>query len=311
LVYQWRGEDGSSSDAGRLDESPAEQNNDSLKSDLQGTASQTKSGTFTFEKITDQLPQEVVLNEAWPLEPLRISAGSGLSFRIEADDNDNISGPNTGRSPEFLVRVVTEEQLRTDLLRREKEQRQQFERLLSSQEELLTDCRALAASSAGKAPLSSDDKQTLMTIQRRQKLIETNTATIAERLGEFVVEIFNNRLEEEGGPLVRRLSERIIQPMLKLAEGEMPEAVRHLDKTRRVEGETELRDATLGQAVAQQQAIAAAMREILTHMVKSEGYQEAVNLLYEIEKSQKNVFDMTQKERQERIRRILEAGGEQ
>jgi hypothetical protein len=48
------------------------------------------------------------------------------------------------------------------------------------------------------------------------------------------------------------------------------------------------------------------MREILRHMIRSEGFQEAVNLLYEIQKSQQDVYDRTQKERQERIKGILE-----
>ena len=51
------------------------------------------------------------------------------------------------------------------------------------------------------------------------------------------------------------------------------------------------------------------MNEILTHMVKSEGFQEAVNLLYEIQKMQTDVHLQTDKERQERIRKILEGSG--
>jgi hypothetical protein len=43
-------------------------------------------------------------------------------------------------------------------------------------------------------------------------------------------------------------------------------------------------------------------------MVKSEGFQEAVNLLYEIQKAQTDVHEQTTKERQERIKRILEGG---
>jgi hypothetical protein len=50
------------------------------------------------------------------------------------------------------------------------------------------------------------------------------------------------------------------------------------------------------------------MKEILTHLVKSEGFQEAVNLLYEIQKAQTDVHEQTNKERQERIKRILEGG---
>jgi hypothetical protein len=283
LSYQWRGDD---AEAG------------------------AQSGVSRFDQAASLLGrEEFTLDDAFDLQPLNIPSSSGLTFRLEADDNDDESGPNTGRSPEFLVRVVTDEQFRADLLRREKEQRQEFERLLKNQEDLLTECRALAATARGQSPLADEHKQTLMTIQRRQKLAGTNTATIATRLDEYLIEVHNNRLEQSGGPLHRRLSDQIIRPMQQVADDGVPEAVQRLDKARRLQDTAADRDPALDEAVAQQQAIANAMRDILSHMVKAEGYQEAVNLLYEIEKLQKEVYERTVKEKQEQIKRILEGGG--
>src|SRR5438034_9741729 len=125
---------------------------------------------------------EIAIDVAIELPPLKIPTDTGLSFRFEAADNDDISRPNIGRSSEFLVKVVTEEQLRTDLLRREKEQRQEFERLLKSQEDLTTETKALAAAVAGQKELAEEQKLAIMAIQRRQKLVGTNTGTIAGRL---------------------------------------------------------------------------------------------------------------------------------
>jgi hypothetical protein len=243
------------------------------------------------------------------LEPLKVPVGATFTFKVAADDNDNVSGPNTGYSSEFLVRVVSEEELRTDLLRREKEQRQEFEQLLKVQEDLITDTRALEASLAETKATGPDQKQTLMQIQRNQKVIGTNIETIAKRLGEVIEEVQNNRLEEPDGPLQQRLLAQIINPMIQISLQEVPEAVRRLDASRRLAEEQQQRDLELANAVRQQELIAAAMREILLHMVKTEGYQEAVNLLYEIEKSQKGVFDLTAKEMKERIEKILREGG--
>lgn len=269
-----------------------------------------KPGSIEFEELASKLPSlDITFNNVFDLPPHKIPSGSSLSFRIEATDNDDVSGPNIGRSPEFLVKVVTEEQLRTDLLRREKEQRQEFERLLKSQEDLTTETRALAATVAGQKDLAEEQKLALMAIGRRQKLVGTNTGTIAERLKEFLTEVKNNRLEEEGGPLERRLSEKIIVPMTQINAEGVPEAMQRLDKSRRLAGAAAERDPALAEAVTQQELLAAQMREILIHMVKAEGYQEAVNLLYEIEKSQKGVYDLTEKEKQERIKKILEEGG--
>ncbi|MEQ8787858.1 MAG: hypothetical protein RIC55_16250 [Pirellulaceae bacterium] len=260
-------------------------------------------------ELLERKPPRLEDIEVLQLEPLAIPTGATLVFKVAAADNDDISGPNIGYSTEFLVRVVTEDELRADLLRREKERRQEFEALLNNQEDLITDTRALEAGLRGSEEIGPDQKQTLMQLQRRQKRVATNTENIAKQLFEVIAEVQNNRLEEEGGPLQQRLYEQIIEPMVEIHQQAVPEAVRRLDRTRRLADEAQQRDTALADAIRQQEIVAAAMREILLHMVKTEGYQEAVNLLYEIEKSQKGVFDLTEQEMRERIKRLLEQGG--
>jgi hypothetical protein len=251
---------------------------------------------------------ELSLDESLELAPLKIPTGSGLSFRFEAADNDDVSGPNIGRSSEFLVRIVTEEELRTDLLRREKEQRQEFERLAKNQEDLLTDSRAFEAAVKGKSDLTAEQKDSLLQYHKRQKLVGQNTSAIAERMSAIVIEVQNNRLEEAGGRLQTRLTKEIVEPLQMVAGELIPAAVASLDKTRRQAAAPAERDSALAETIRQQAAAVAKMKQILEHMVKSEGFQEAVNLLYEIQKVQTDVHEQTNKERQERIKRILEGG---
>ncbi len=252
-----------------------------------------KKAEFQFDDVLD-------------LEPLKIPTGTSLNFHVAALDNDDVSGPNLGKSSDFLLRIVTEEELRTDLLRREKEQRQEFERLLKNEEDLLTDCRALQAGVTSAASLSQEQKDLLMQFQRRQKVIGTNVAAIAERLSSIVTEVLNNRIEDPAGKLEKRLREDIIRPMGEIAELGVPSAVSELDKARRLSTELTPRGEAFQTAVTREQEIVDQMREVLRHMVKSEGYQEAVNLLYEIQKSQQDVFDKTLKEKQDRIKGIIE-----
>jgi hypothetical protein len=268
-------------------------------------------GKLAFESIKDQVGQasslpELAFDDVIELEPLQIPTGTGLSFRFEAADNDDISGPNVGKSSEFLLRIVTEEELRTDLLRREKEQRQEFERLLKNQEDLVTDSRALEAGIKGQAKLTQQQKDQLIQYHKRQKLVGQNTGAIAERMASIVIEVQNNKLEEEGGRLQTRLTKEIIEPMRVVADEMIPQTLAGLDKVRRQSDDAAARDAALAETIALQTDTAAKMKEILEHMVKSEGFQEAVNLLYEIQKAQTDVHTQTTKEQQERIRRILE-----
>lgn len=272
-------------------------------------------GEFTFDSLknsfTPKPPPDLVLEEALELERHQIPTGSGLTFAFVAQDNDNIPDdaggavPNRGSSPEFLVRVVTEEELRADLLRREKEQRQEFERLVKGEEDLLTDARALEAASRDADALTQEQKDALMQMQKRQKVFGTNTGAIGERMANISIEVDNNRLEEANGKLHGRLRD-IITPLKELADRDMLAIVQTLDQIRRQAGVKADRNPAMLQAIKQQEETVEKMKKVLALMVKSEGYQEAVNLLYEIQKSQQDVLDRTVKEQQERIKKILE-----
>jgi hypothetical protein len=269
-------------------------------------------GSLSFEQLADRLAhtkvgqssnlREADFDDAIELAPLKVPPGTGLAFHFEATDNDDIGGPNIGRSSDFLVRVVTADVLRTDLLRREKEQRSEFERLVKEQEELITDSRALEAALKRQTDLTTEHKDQLAQYQKRQKLIGQNTAAIAERLAAIVVEVQNNRLEEDGGRLQTRLTKEIVEPMQSVAGELIPQAVAALDRARRQTDANEI----LAVAISRQAETAAKMKEILDHMVQAEGFQEAVNLLYEIQKAQTEVNEQTNNARQERIKRILE-----
>ena len=270
------------------------------------TTQQPNQGTVELPAAKDALgSRDLAFSEVIDLSTLKLPTGTSLNFHIAATDNDDVSGPNLGKSSDFLLRIVTEEELRTDLLRREKEQRQELERLLKQQEDLATDCQALQAGLTDAA-LAAEQKDQLMQYQRRQKVIGTNVGAIAQRLESIVTEVLNNRLEDPSGRLEKRLREDIIQPLSEIAELAVPDAVQQLDRTRRQSAEVAPRNEALATAVTRQKEIADAMREILKHMVKAEGYQEAVNLLYEIQKTQQDVYDRTIKEKQERIKGIIE-----
>jgi hypothetical protein len=47
------------------------------------------------------------------------------------------------------------------------------------------------------------------------------------------------------------------------------------------------------------------MREVLVHMVRNEGYQQAVNLLYEIQRAQERMRLMTMKAKEEALNNVL------
>ena len=279
LRYQWRAEG-------------AQAGNNTGQSPLAVLPNDTRQTAVSFERILN-------------LAELEVPAGSGFSFEIEVDDNDNVSGPKTGKSNRFLLRVVTEDELRAELLRREKELRQEFQSVLKRQEDQRTESQALLAGARSRPDVTAPQRKALMETQRRQKLLVSDLTSIVDRLAAIMIEVRNNRLEEANGPVQQRLGDQIIRPMRTLADQSLPAIVRSLDRVRRqlnVPGE---RDDALVAAIDQQDQAIEVMREILRFMIKSEGFQEAVNLLYQVQQAQRNVADLTDQEKRQRVERIL------
>jgi len=257
------------------------------------------SGATPME-LREQVPADQVrFDYNFELGPLEIPPGSGLRFRFEGDDNDTVSGPKVGQSTEFLLRVVSPSDLLDELLRREKEQRQEFQRLRDEQDKIATECEAMLARLRNEGNLPETDRVELMKLEKRQRLLGANMLGISKRLADIIAELKNNHLDEDG-TREERLQGQIIDPMVELSEQAIPAAALKLDDTRRAET-TEARHAALEQAVERQRAIITEMDAILVAMVQAEGYQEIVNKIFEIEKSQEEVFNQTEKERLQKV----------
>lgn len=275
------------------------------------TAETPREGTFSFEQLRGPLSGtqvgrfsnllELNFADQIDLAPLNIPPGASLSIHCVATDNNDVTGPQRGRSPELLLRIVTAEELRIDLLRRETQQRLELERLLKDQQALVTDSRALAAS------LANDAIEQLMQLGRRQQQIGQGTAAIADRLAAIASEIGHNRLEAATGAWQTRLSHEVVEPLVALTDQQIPEAEAALDQARRRENGTTTQLSSLTTAVALEQEIASRMKAIVDRLVKAEGYQEAVNLLYEIQQAQTEVNDQTSKARRDRIKKLLDS----
>lgn len=244
------------------------------------------------------------------IQPANIPTGVGLTLSISAKDKDNISGPNIGSAPDFTLRVVTDEELRVDLLRREKEQRQDFERLTKLQDDLLTDARAFAADVAdANVSFPPEKRDRLIQFQKRQKTLAGNVANVWQKLSSMRHEIENNQLEETDGPLQTRLRDKVLDPIQQLIDKRFPGIQTRLDAVRRMSDGNAERNSAIEATLTEQQLAVDEMKAILTEMAQSESFQEAVNLMYELQKAQQEVLERTRKERDQKQKDLLEKAG--
>ena len=217
----------------------------------------------------------------------------GTTFRFSVFGKDEYpDGDNTGKSQEFLLKVVTDAELRADLLRREIEQRQAFYKAYQTQLTLATELQAIVArtptSDQSEADYNAAREKALITATRAQKSIGTSVVRIADRFEEFLVEVKNNKLDEAENqidPEQRieiRFDQRIIQPIRALDENLVSLAARHMDHCRSLITDPNGLGAAAKQADQTHQEILEQMKLILDAMNDSEGFQGLVNELISI-----------------------------
>ena len=242
------------------------------------------------------------------LLPLKLPPGTSFRLAVVAHDN-RPETPGEGKSQEFLLRIVTDEELRADLLRREDEQRKAFEQAYEIQLSLTTELEALSISQSEEGQSEVDfHKQRevkLLGLVRDQKGIGTAIDRIATRFEEFLVEIGNNRLEEAekeavpGRPgIEERYNNRIIQPIRELDTELVTLATQYLDNCRRVEQNMPELDKAVQQTGATQQLILERMKVILSAMNDSRSFQDVLNSLLEIKRLQRDI----QKDNKEKMK---------
>lgn len=247
------------------------------------------------QKDLTRLDDVEVLN----LAGLGLQPGANFRYQVAAVDSKP-DLPGVGKSREFLLRVVTGEELRADLLRREVEQRRAFLQARDQQLELRTELQVWASrvSSDASSEAAAQQESELIRLLRDQKGIGTTIDRVATRFEEFLVEVSNNRLdqsEEEAGIAVEnrmasRFENGIIGPIRQLDQQEVAMATRQLDNCRLAHSSAASDLAQqMEQTAAIQQQVVDRMDEILRAMSSSEDYQELVNKALELKADQQRL----------------------
>ena len=231
------------------------------------------------------------------LEPFAFEPGSSLRLLVRSVDT-NPDNPGSGDSSEFLLRIVTEEELRADLLRREIEQRKAFQRAYDAQMELASELQAISAmvpQNQTEKQFDTDRQNRMIAISREQKLVGTSLDAIANRFEEFLVESQNNRLDEDEAQFVGqksmadRFENEIILPIRSLDQELIATSVRELDNCRRLLKQNQELLQAVDSANQLHQQILNEMQKIMNAMKDSENFQEVINKLLEIKRGENQI----------------------
>jgi hypothetical protein len=234
----------------------------------------------------------------WPAATVAPVAGDRVVLFATAADYDDVSGPNESNSSAVSFRVVTGEELLSELARREHEYRQEFERVIEQQEELRSQLLSLVRRIRG-----SDESLDLVSransLERRQRQITGQVNLIRQQFEQIMTEFEINGLDLSG--VHERLAEGVIEPLSQLAKRDLVDAA---DALRRISRSD---DASTAATAADdlQRAVLGRMRRILANMLKWEGYHEAVTMLRDIVRLQTELNRETREELERRAADIL------
>jgi hypothetical protein len=243
------------------------------------------------------------VNYLLELRSLDLDADATLSFRATARDSNTLSGPGQGQSASYTLRVVTEEAMRQDFLRREQMLRQQMESVIQEQSALADESKLFYA---GTEKPKDQDTWRFLQAEKRQRQIPQALASIMTGLAQIRREAYHNRLDPEPSPLRKRLEEQALAPLRGVDETLLPEAGACVVAARQTKAAGKERDAAWRDAEDAQRRVIAALQDVLKNMLASEDVSDLMRLMEEILTDQKRINQETERKAGKAIEGVFE-----
>jgi hypothetical protein len=192
----------------------------------------------------------------------RIRPGMLVSMRFGATDNFGPGEPHHGYGETLTFRVVTREKLLEELRRRQVEQRQELERIVTDEQSAMLELKETVG------PKEAGDREarvraSFKALARRQQALGRRVAFVADIYQRILWEYENNRLIEANK--VRQMEALIPQPLTALAKEAFPATSRLVD-TFSTTGD----EATRSSAVTGYEDILRRLRAVLQEMEQAE-----------------------------------------
>jgi len=243
---------------------------------------------------------EVDISGEFEISSLKVKPGAFLIMTAFAKDNARPE-PHEGKSDQVTVKVVTLEELFSELLRRQQEQRALFEELIKKEKRLrdrFRDLRDNPPSAPAELRVSVDSQaQTQREIARRVRAIERS-------MGQILDEMMNNRIYVRAR--IAELRRKVVRALSQLREVTMAEHARSLDAfADRAENVSLTGDD--GTAVESGYGrVIGAMNRVLAQMVRVEGFTEIVERMRAILKLHASIREETRRKYEKVMREIFD-----
>ena len=224
----------------------------------------------------------------WDLTALNLKEREALRVFGEAEDaysekvDGKVLGPNVGRSPVYILTVVSEAEMAALLQRQQQEIKERIKKLIGRQEAEKATVEQLRAA-------EKLDRRNAAVAEREQMKIAATAETIASELENVVTEMKHNKV---GTPVDHKRAEELGQAVRQAAKADMPDAAKQIGKAAQAE-ERPQQLTHLSVAATKQQQIAEDLRAALAKFDHWSDVDELVRDASELLLAQKKLNEGT------------------
>jgi hypothetical protein len=269
--------------------------------------------------------EKVEVAHQMEVRDLNLQPKQRLHWAVKASDGCALAGgPNVGTGQQYVLDVVTPEQLRSMLEARELTLRRRFETIVAE----LTDTRDLLAGveftgespkpPAAAQPPNAEDKDAqdegaarrISAAVQVERVLQNSersrheTLQVALAFDDIREEMINNRVDTE--ELKKRLAEGVAEPLKRIAGESFPKLEERLKQLSGQVSDPQSAVPTQAAAVAQVDAILVEMKAVLDKMLELETFNEVLDVLRQIIDAQQAVNDETKREQRQNVRDLIE-----
>ena len=225
-----------------------------------------------------------------------VRPGMFLSIRLKAWDNHRADGAQKGQwavSESYTFKVVEPTELLAELIRRQREQRLEFEKYVNDHKRDMGDFNSLDDPRAG-GDRGRRIKGKISSLARHERYLARSVKTIGVRYAEIIDEMRNNRLEKVG--TLNKLKSHIVDPLEELSSNWMPDLARRVAQFGRSGAQNEKEEASkLYDEVYRR------MMRVLNQMKKLESFTEILSRLKEVIRLEDDAKKATEKKLKESL----------
>jgi len=212
---------------------------------------------------------------SWDLKTLDLKEGRSVKFRLEAEDLDDLNGPNVGRSPEYVLTIVSQAKLEAKLVQKERAVRRELERLRKQQEATRDRADGVMDALDSRHELDTAEQEAHVKAELEQRQLGRDTEKLHNLVDSMLKSIESNELT--GFERVEGLRE-VKDDLRGLYEQEMPLAAQLLHEARDQSQEARPEREKLKAALERQTEAIQKLDQMLARMGESDELDQLIHL---------------------------------